>query len=730
MTSNNLRHSTQSHKTNTIWRRGFTLVEVLVVLVIMSIIVSILVVTLIGQQEKTRDSTRNSKATIFSEALEQYYDKNGEYPAIQSLVGKSASEIKDKLSLKDSDLLIFPGSASTTQASIVAPINAPSPTQIVYAGTADGAADGQCQTDPAGYCAKYQLRYKEESTDEVVTIDSRRNPYVKDEAACSGSSCLGAPSKPTVVGANLNSTQVQFTANGATCVVGTAEYQIRYNNLSANAGSMPTWPAAWLTSNTLTVAKSGNTSFYSQSRAQCVSGTSGGPVSAESDIHTLNIATPPASPSPSASATSNYTIQLTWQPVSGATSYSVTGAGNASSCTSSGCTVSGLAANTYYSFNVYATNSTGTSGPGAAAATTPPVSCNSPSTPYLSAGTGSSSSINLSWGSSSGDSPMTYYIYYGTGTNPTTFLATTSSTGYTAAGLSSSTTYYFKVFAQNNCSSSSYSNVANATTSTPPPTTPNTPSTPSVSVSGNSTSTWSWGAVYCNVGSPQYEYTYSNNLGGSASGSISGTSVSFTTNSEGITYTTSVRARCVNGSAVSGYSGSGSNSYKRPMSSYIIASSGSARLITATFAGGTGANQIWADANVDGVNGSCPSGTKGYIQYFVQINQYAEGDNTKFDNFGTSPVEWSGYLSATHYSWLTVGDMVEFKYRSWCTNNTTGERGPYARSDIFGNLHYTTARLQGQNQRGDWRRGCEGKFSDPYVADACVVDPGNTFGAF
>ena len=722
-------HSNNKHKNRNQYKivrsAGFTLVELLVVIGVIAIILSILALTLVGQQENNRDTTRNTKATVLSEALEKYYDKNGEYPSVPSLAGQTAASVSQKLSITDKDLLIFPGATSSTQASIASPSTTPSPKVLVYAGTADGTANTQCQNDANGYCAKYQLRYQKEGTNEVVTIDSRRNPYVKNEALCSGSDCLGAPSKPTVVGTNLNSTTVRFTAGSATCAVGSVQYQIRYNSQSASESDMPLWSSGtWSASTTLDVSKADASNFYSQSRAQCVSGSDGGPASANSNVHSLNL-TPAPNPSAVAVTGSTSAIRLTWPDVPGATSYSVTGAGNASSCTTSGCTVSGLNASTYYSFNVFAVSSSGTSSPGTAGTTTnSPVACNAPSNPSLSASANSSSSVSLSWSASTGDAPMNYYIYYGTSSSAGTYYATTSGTSMNVTGLSTGTTYYFKMYAANNCSSSSWSSTVSATTSA------DAPATPQVSVSGGSTSTWSWPAVSCSVGTTQYEYNYSSNLGGSQVGTTNSTSVSFTTNSEGITYTTEVRARCVNGSTVSAYSGKDSKSYKHPMTSYIIASSGYVRLVTATFAGGTGANKIWGQGFVQGVNGSCPSGTTGYIQYINELNQNLVGYSDPFGTFGSSPEVWSGYYAATYYSALSQGDMLEFKYRSWCRNNTTGELGPYARSDIYGNLHLDIARNQNTNTRGTWRRGCGGYFASPYTADACTPIDAQQFAGF
>ena len=58
--------------------RGFTLVEVLVVVVIIAILATIVTLGLNGYMAQGRDSQRSSDLTTVSEALEKYYDMNGE----------------------------------------------------------------------------------------------------------------------------------------------------------------------------------------------------------------------------------------------------------------------------------------------------------------------------------------------------------------------------------------------------------------------------------------------------------------------------------------------------------------------------------------------------------------------------------------------------------------------------------------------------------------------------
>ena len=94
------------------------------------------------------------------------------------------------------------------------------------------------------------------------------------------------------------------------------------------------------------------------------------------------------------------------------------------------------------------------------------------------------------------------------------------------------------------------------------------PSAPTVSAStAGSTTTWSWGATTCTGNTARYQYRYTTNYGyDSGLVATAGTSVSFTTSSEGYTYTVAVQAECYNTATASGMSTAGSAGYYRPVS--------------------------------------------------------------------------------------------------------------------------------------------------------------------
>ena len=101
-------------------RSGFTIIELIVTIAVIGILLAISTVTYTKQQVDARDDTRNTRATITAEALEKYYEQNGEYPPVPAIVselGNSGTTVASKLKVA-ADTLILPGVSSTVTNSL------------------------------------------------------------------------------------------------------------------------------------------------------------------------------------------------------------------------------------------------------------------------------------------------------------------------------------------------------------------------------------------------------------------------------------------------------------------------------------------------------------------------------------------------------------------------------------------------------------------------------------
>jgi fibronectin type 3 domain-containing protein len=237
----------------------------------------------------------------------------------------------------------------------------------------------------------------------------------------------------------------------------------------------------------------------------------------------------PAAPTNvTATAQSSNSIGVSWTSVSGASEYRVYRANNSGGdyvyvATTYGAfhTNTGLSPNTTYYYKVSAGNDYGESARSDYASAT--TSGSVPGTPDAPTGVTataqSPSSIYISWTSVSGASE--YRVYWANNSGGDyVYVATTYDTFYTDTGLSSNTTYYYKVSAVNDYGEGARSDYASATTfgtvpAAPTNVTATAQSSSSISVSWNSVSGASEYYVYRSDNDGVYYYPVDSTYGDS-----------------------------------------------------------------------------------------------------------------------------------------------------------------------------------------------------------------------
>lgn len=136
-------------------RRGFTLIEVLITVAVIGILVGITAPLISGSMAGSRDKQRSSRVTALSEALEKYYQENGEYPTCDDL--KQAPDF--------------------VVANILKGVN---PNVLTAVGAPTGANSISCEVTETNNIAyilqpsgSYELQYNGETTSQPVIVESR-----------------------------------------------------------------------------------------------------------------------------------------------------------------------------------------------------------------------------------------------------------------------------------------------------------------------------------------------------------------------------------------------------------------------------------------------------------------------------------------------------------------------------------------------------------------------------
>ena len=266
-----------------------------------------------------------------------------------------------------------------------------------------------------------------------------------------------------------------------------------------------------------------------------------------------NAPLPPAAPTVTMTYSDSGKPKLTWNAVSGATSYRVfrsesrgSGYSLLGTTTATSYTNTGAAVGKTYYYRVKAVNSVGTSG--YSNIVSGKAKTAAPAAPSVTAGNSSTGKPQLTWKAVSG--AVKYEVYRSTRQNSGySLLGTTTSTSYVNTGASTGTTYYYRVKAVNrNGMASGYSNIVSCKAKAA------APAAPSVTAGNSSTGKprLTWKAVSGAVSYRIYR-SESRGTGYSLLGTTSSTSYVNTGAAAGKTYYYRVKAVNRDGMA-SGYS--------------------------------------------------------------------------------------------------------------------------------------------------------------------------------
>lgn len=138
-------------------RKGFTIVELLIVIVVIAILASISIVAYNGIQLGARDADRRSDIAILQKKLALYHAEHNTYPNTTQM--RDTTFRKEKLGIENSDVFKPPIGSAT-----ISYCWPGSPTIYCYVGhTKLNGASGDCAGIAPGesdvQCAGYQINY-------------------------------------------------------------------------------------------------------------------------------------------------------------------------------------------------------------------------------------------------------------------------------------------------------------------------------------------------------------------------------------------------------------------------------------------------------------------------------------------------------------------------------------------------------------------------------------------
>lgn len=133
-------------------RKGFTLIELLVVIAIIAIMTGIIVTSLVSSKSKSRDAERVSDVNQIQLALEQFFDRCGQYPRPDSnghLVTTTTCPGDSTISL-GSYISVIPMDPSTKANYDYGVYNATTPTDYILHAHLENQNNAQANSFPEG----------------------------------------------------------------------------------------------------------------------------------------------------------------------------------------------------------------------------------------------------------------------------------------------------------------------------------------------------------------------------------------------------------------------------------------------------------------------------------------------------------------------------------------------------------------------------------------------------
>ena len=145
--------------------RGYTTVELLIVICAIGVLAVIVVLSFFAIQSESRNNQRLAKITVIAAYMEKYYDQNGEYPICLGTMNLPTATSVTSQTLKGMD----PNALTT-------PTDSKGDNSVICDDISSGPGDDVFSFVVSG--GKWKLKYREEGSGRIVSIDLRRDVIV------------------------------------------------------------------------------------------------------------------------------------------------------------------------------------------------------------------------------------------------------------------------------------------------------------------------------------------------------------------------------------------------------------------------------------------------------------------------------------------------------------------------------------------------------------------------
>jgi prepilin-type N-terminal cleavage/methylation domain-containing protein len=298
-------------------RGGFTLVELVVVIVAISVLAGLAVIGITRYQADTRDAQRSANVSTISDALENYFTQNGNYPSCAAITADANILTTTTLKGLDKKALTVPGSDST-ESNV---IRCGDTLALVGDDFIEYKGDGSSSCNGSGSCSSYKLIYRNELNSTLEEVQSHglfsgtipTTPQNQNVPAVGDTISLGTPTLNTTVN---STTQVTLNWTPAINATDLTTYTVMRATDNTFTTGLVTTKGVKSTSEVIGGLVTGRSYFF---KVQAVSPDD----TSEFSNITSNVVVPVAPAEVTATVTSPTQVAVSWAASANATGYTV-----------------------------------------------------------------------------------------------------------------------------------------------------------------------------------------------------------------------------------------------------------------------------------------------------------------------------------------------------------------------------------------------------------------------